>query len=619
MPTSNRKSDQAAGIGPLASAFVQTVSTGPGVYQMLGKQEVLYVGKARNLRRRLAQYARSSDAIHSKTAVMLRYLRRVETILTATEKEALILEASLIKKHRPKYNVILRDDKNYPLIMVSTSEQWPQICVTRRRRKDGNKYYGPYASSSSMRATLKLLYALFPLRRCRTVRPRSRPCLNYQMGRCLAPCAGKVSQEDYLVNVYGALRILEGHTAEVIHELRQKMQSASEKLLFEQAALYRDQIQAIKKTLEYQSVVADHHIDQDVFGLYRKDAAVGLALLFVRGGVLTGAQTFFLPDPIGDDAALLAETILQYYSPQRVPPREVLLPAPIEDEPLVHERLLELRGSAVTLHVPQKGRRMPLMNMARRNAEHIFSEQEKKAKSWQTLAAALQKKLTLTNLPHTIECLDISNLLGKQAVGSLVRYVEGEKKTREFRHYRIKRQDTPDDYAMIQEVLERRFAPGKKTLSYPDMLLIDGGKGQLNVARAILTRYDLIDTIDLVSIAKEKQNEGEKLFKPGRKNPILLAPNAPALLYLMRIRDESHRFGITLHRKLRNANTLSSRLDNLTGIGAKRKKLLLKTFGSIQRLKQASVKELEEVPGIGPRMARSLFAELQEKPEGQQV
>ncbi len=618
MPTSNRKGDVTKGESPLSADFLKTVSTGPGVYQMLGKQEVLYVGKARSLRKRLAQYAHYSGSSHSKTAVMLRRVRRVETILTSTEKEALILEASLIKKHRPKYNVILRDDKNYPLIMVTMAEEWPKIRITRRRMKDGNKYFGPYASSTSMRATLKLLYSLFPLRRCRTVRERPRPCLNYQMGRCLAPCAGKVSHTQYMGNVQDIVRILEGHSTEVVQALQQKMQQASLELQFEKAALYRDQIQALEKTLEYQSVVAAHHIDQDVFGLHRKDAAVGVAILFIRGGIITGAQSFFLPDPIGDDAALLSEIILQYYSPQRIPPREMLLPTHIEDEELIQEHLIELRGSTVSLNVPQKGKRLRLMKMALRNAAQLFSDKEKKAKSWQTLAAELQHKLRLMNTPDTIECLDISNLLGKQAVGSLVRYVEGEKKPGEFRHYRIKRQDTPDDYAMMQEVLQRRFDPEKKQQSHPDLLLIDGGKGQLNVARAVLEHYNLTHRIDLVSIAKEKQDEGEKLFKPGRKNPVLLPANSPVLLYLMRVRDESHRFGITFHRKLRNANTLHSQLDKLVGIGEKRKKLLLKTFGSFKRIKEASIDDLQAVSGIGPQLAQTLFAQLQEDSDGKQ-
>lgn len=595
---------------PLSSDFLATVSTGPGVYQMLGKSEVLYVGKAINLRKRLSQYAHFSGPPHSKTGVMLSHVRRAETILTTTEKEALILEASLIKKHRPRYNVILRDDKNYPLIMVSTSELWPRINITRKRLRDGNRYFGPYAATSAMRSTLKLLYTLFPLRRCKKFRERERACLNFQMGRCLAPCAGKVSHDQYMQSVAAVLQILEGKADDVAADLQKKMKEASKELQFEKAASFRDQLLGLQRTIEHQAVVADHHIDQDIYGFYRQNAAVGLALLFVRAGIITGVQTFFIPDPIGDDRGILTEAMLQFYSQQRIPPREILLPFEIEDKDLVQDHLVDLRGSAVTLHVPQRGKRMQLMQMAASNAEKLFSEQAQKEKSWNTLAANLQKKLHLKNVPQTIECLDISNLQGKQAVGSLVCFTDGEKDTKNFRHYRIRNLDTPDDYAMMEEVLQRRFESSDKRRKLPDMLLLDGGKGQLAKACDVLGQEDLLGSIDLVAIAKEKGEEGEKLFRPGRKNPILLPPNNPALLYLMRIRDESHRFGITFHRKLRNKETLRSRLDDLQGVGEKRRKKLIKHFGSVKRVMAADQNELETVSGIGPDLAHAIFTQL---------
>lgn len=582
------------------------------MYLMLGKNEVLYVGKAINLRKRLAQYAHFSGPPHAKTRVMLSHLRRAETILTTTEKEALILEASLIKKHRPRYNVILRDDKNYPLIMVSTAEEWPRISVTRKRLRDGNRYFGPYASTSAMRSTLKLLYSLFPLRRCKTFRPRERACLNFQMGRCLAPCAGKVSHAEYMQSVAAVLRILEGKADQVATELQQQMEKASTNLCFEKAALYRDQLRGLKRTLEHQAVVAEHHIDQDIYGFFRQDAAVGLALLFVRSGIITGVQTFFIADPIGDDSAVVTEAMLQYYSFQRIPPREILLPFPIEDSELVRDHFIDLRGSTVTLSVPRRGKRMQLMRMAASNAEKLFSEQAKKEKSWNALATTMQKKLHLHNVPETIECLDISNLHGKQAVGSLVCFKNGEKAAKDYRHYRIRGLDTPDDYAMMEEVLQRRFAARKNDRPLPDMLLLDGGKGQLARACDVLAKADLLHAIDLVAIAKEKQEEGEKLFRPGRKNPILLPANSPALLYLMRIRDESHRFGITFHRKLRNKQTLHSRLDELKGVGEKRKKQLIRSFGSVKRVAAAQLEELEAVPGIGPELAQTIYTQLRE-------
>jgi excinuclease ABC subunit C len=619
-PTSSpeKATPDAGATAPLSAEFLATVSHGPGVYQMLGKKQVLYVGKARDLRKRLSQYAHFSGPVHSKTAVMLSHVQRVETILTTTEKEALILEASLIKQHRPRYNVILRDDKNYPLIKVTTREPWPRVVVTRKRLRDGNRYFGPYSSSTAMRATLQLLYAQYPLRRCKTVRERQRPCLNYQMGRCLAPCAGKVTPEDYQRMVRDVLLILEGKVTEVIKELTAKMEQAAADLAFEKAALYRDQIKGLSRTTEHQAIVAEHHLDQDVFGIHRQDASVGIALLFVRGGMITGAQSFFLADPLGEDENLLAQTILQYYSAERQPPRELLLPFVIEDQELISERLAELREGPVSLLAPQRGKRMHLMQMADANAAQIFSERAKKEESWDTLAGALQHKLRIVNRPETIECLDISNLLGKQAVGSLVCFVQGDKAVKQFRHYRIRSQDTPDDYAMMREVLERRMAKGIEQDNLPDMLLLDGGKGQLQVAVDVLSRFDLLQTVDLVAIAKEKAEEGEKLFRPGRKNPILLPAHSPVLLYLMRIRDEAHRFGITFHRKLRGKEQLQSRLDQIEGIGPKRKKQLLQTLGSLKRILEANVTELAEVPGIGPELARHIHQQLhQEKHETQ--
>ncbi len=608
-PTSP-ESETAPAPSPLTAEFLSTVSHGPGVYQMLGKKQVLYVGKARDLRKRLAQYAHYNGPIHSKTAVMLSHVQRVETILTTTEKEALILEASLIKQHRPRYNVILRDDKNYPMIKVTTREPWPRVVVTRKRLRDGNRYFGPYSSTTAMRATLALLYGQFPLRRCKTMRERSRPCLNFQMGRCLAPCAGKVDEAEYQRMVRDVLLILEGKVEEVIRELTAKMEQAAAELAFERAAQFRDQIRGLTKTTEHQTIVAEHHLDQDIFGIHRQDAAVGIALLFVRGGMITGAQNFFLPDPLGEDDSLLAQTILQYYSVERQPPRELLLPFFLEDRELISERLAELREGPVSLLAPQRGKRMQLMQMAETNAAQIFSEKAKKEQSWEALATSLQAKLRLLNRPETIECLDISNLLGKQAVGSLVCFVQGDKEVKLFRHYRIRSQDTPDDYAMMREVLQRRMSKGLEEDRLPDMLLIDGGKGQLQVAVDVLGSFDLLGRIDLVSIAKEKEDEGEKLFKPGRKNPILLPAHSPVLLYLMRIRDESHRFGITFHRKLRGKDQLRSKLDAIEGIGPKRKQLLLQHLGSLKRVTEAGIEALAQVPGIGPELAQQIYQQL---------
>ena len=597
---------------PLSAEFLATVSHGPGVYQMFSRREILYVGKARDLRKRLSQYAHFSGPPHAKTAVMLSHVERVETILTTTEKEALILEASLIKKHRPRYNVILRDDKNYPFLKVSLAETWPRLSVTRTRLKDGNRYFGPYTSSGEMHATLQLLSDQFPLRHCRTLNVRKRPCLNYQMGRCPAPCAGLADLDEYRKRVEEVLAILEGKTGALKQELEAGMLAASEALDFEQAALYRDRLQALTSITERQVVSLSGELDQDVFGLHRQDASVAVALLFVRGGLVTGAQQFFLADPIGDDAAVLAQVLSQYYTIQRQPPRELLLPLAPEDETLLAEYLAELREGPVTLSVAQRGSRMQLMRMAQANAEKLFSEESRKEESWQALATSLRHRLRLSRFPEVVECLDISNLLGKQAVGSLVCFVHGEKETGRFRHYRIRTKDSPDDYAMMREVLERRLSKGKEEGDLPDLLLLDGGKGQLAVALDVAGRLGILGNMDLAGIAKERHGEGEKLFRPGRKDAILLPAHAPALLYLMRVRDEAHRFGITLHRRLRGKDQLTSALDAVPGIGPRRKRQLLAHFGSLRRIRESSAKELQALPGIGVDLAAAIVRTLQE-------
>ena len=593
----------------LSSQFLQNISTGPGVYQMLGKKEILYVGKAVNLRKRISSYRRCLDVAHSKTAVMLTKVERIDTIRTTTEKEALILEASLIKKHRPRYNVILRDDKNYPLIKVTVQEKWPRIVITRRRIRDGSRYFGPYSSTSSMRETLRLLQSIFPLRRCPKVKPRSRPCLNFQLGHCLAPCCREVNAEAYREMVLGVVMVLEGRNRELSRQLKKKMTTAARELRFEDAAAIRDQIRGLELTLERQVIVAGHGRDQDVFGLVRQHASVGIAILFVRSGIVSGAQTFFLAHPLGTERDILTEAIMQYYSTDRQPPPEILLPLQPLNESLLLEHLSELREGSVKVQVPKKGGYMQIMNMARQNATEIFSQQEKKKKAWNALASGLQQSLKLRCEPFLIECIDISNISGTDGVGSVVSYKYGQKNPKGYRHYRV-RSNQPDDYAMMREVLDRRVKRGMEHDDLPDMFLLDGGKGHLNMGIDVLQRNKLDGRIELVAIAKEKREEGEKVYRPQRKNPLSLPRHSPVLLFLMQVRDEAHRFGITRHRSLRNRHILKSELDSLQGVGPARKKLLLKTLGSINKIKKASPGQLSGVPGIGPQLARSIYNQL---------
>ena len=594
----------------LTGSFLSTVSHSPGVYLMKGKSgKIIYVGKARDLRKRLASYAHFHGAEHSKTGVMIAQIHTVETILTSTEKEALILEASLIKKHRPKYNVILRDDKNYPLIKVTVNETWPRVMMTRRKARDKARYFGPYASTGAMWASLKLLHSVFPLRRCKgkEVKKRTRPCLNSQMQKCLAPCVGGVDKDAYAALVKDVLLVLEGRNKELVKKIKVKMDQAACRLDFEKAALFRDQIVALNKTIEKQVVAGSGSAEQDVFGLAWQGESVAVFILTVRNSMVLGQRSFYLAEPVGDKCEILSEILKRYYQETDSIPREIVLPFLPDDSQLLQEWLMDLKKSAVHFRVPQRGDVRRLLEMAVTNAEQVFVSLEKKEKAWTVLADSLMKTLHLRRRPDRIECLDISNLSGKEAVGSLVCFQQGEKAAKLYRHYKIKTVSGPDDYQMMAEVIGRRLKRGVQEDTLPDLFMVDGGRGQLGIAARIVEEFGLTERIDLVGIAKEKKEEGEKLYRPGRKNPIKLARHTQLLLFLMNIRDESHRYGITFHRKLRHKKAFASELDEISGIGPSRKNNLLKALGSVGKIKQASVEELAKVPGIGNDQAQIIY------------
>ena len=585
----------------------------PGVYLMLDKKStVIYVGKAKDLRKRLASYAHDKGAAHSKTTVMLSRVEKVDILITHTEKEALILEASLIKRHRPRYNIILRDDKNYPLIKLTTREEWPRVFMARRRKKDGARYFGPYADVGAMWATLKLIHRFFPLRRCHGDAPpsRSRPCLNHQMGQCLAPCSGLADHDSYARMVESVKMILEGHSRDLAADIDRRMGEAAENLRFEEAATLRDASLALSRTLEKQVVLGEARHDQDVFGLTRQGTAVAVVILYVRDGAISGSRDFFLHDPYGDDPSIINQGISQLYEEDSNFPKEILLPLEIEDETIVAERLSDMAGFTVKLLHPRGGRNKVLLQMAETNAQQVFADREKRQQSWRGLAETLSRKLRLTRSPETIECLDISNTSGQMAVGSLVHFCGGQPDPGRFRHYRIKTVDGPDDYKMMGEVLRRRLRRGLEDDNLPDLFMVDGGRGQLGVAMEVAAELGVSERLDWLGIAKERAEEGEKLYQPGRKNPIMLAKHDPALLYLMRIRDEAHRFGVTFHRRLRGKNSLSSQLMAIPGIGADRQRLLLKHFGSIRALRAATLAEIQEAPGIGGKLAALILANI---------
>jgi excinuclease ABC subunit C len=583
----------------------------PGVYIMLdAKSAVMYVGKAKDLFKRLSSYAHFSGAEYNKTAVMLERVRKVETIITSTEKEALILEASLIKKYKPKYNIILRDDKNYPYIKVTVQEEWPRVFMARRKSRDKARYFGPYASASAMWSTLKLIGSLFPLRNCKgsKLKSRARPCLNRQIGKCLAPCAGNGDRTLYLEHVDRIIMLLEGRNRDLVATLNDQMMTASAALDFEKAATIRDQLSALTRTLEKQVISASHSKDQDVFGFARKDAAVSIVVLFIRNGLINGTRTYFFADPFGEDQMILSQALTQFYNADSSIPKEILLPFEPADVDL-HEEYVNDRASVkVHLKIPLRGDNQKLVIMANANAEQLFNEKEKKKQSWQNLCQSLEKTLRLNRPPHRIECLDISNISGKQAVGSLVCFTQGEPDKNNFRHYKIRTVDGPNDYAMMKEVLERRLGRGIEEDTLPDLFVVDGGKGQLGIALAVAGELGITDKIDWIGIAKERRGEGEKLYKPHRKNPIILPPHNPILLYLMRIRDESHRYGVTFHRNIRNKATLASDLDKIAGIGTEKKRQLLRHMGSLKRIKTATHSELMEVKGIGEELAKEIVS-----------
>jgi len=595
----------------LSPEFLSSVPHSPGVYLMLDKSStVLYVGKAKALAKRLVSYTRLKGPAHSKTAVMLSQVKKVDFLITNTEKEALILEASLIKRHKPKYNVILRDDKSYPLIKVTIQEQWPRLMMSRRKRKDGARYFGPYASSSAMWSTLKLLRRLFPLRQCKgaELKARKRPCLNHQMNRCLAPCAGKIEHHRYMAMVDKVVMFLEGRNKSLRNDLHRAMQEAAERCAFEEAAVVRDQINALNKTLEKQIVVSQTGGDRDVYGFARSGASVSVTLIYVREGIINGTRRFFLKDTYGDDPVILSQVIKQVYDAKVPPPPMILLPFAIDDQQLLQEHLSDLSGRKASLSVARRGDRRHLITMANTNARQLFDEQDKKTASWKMLSESLQKKLRLDGRAETIECVDISNISGTDAVGSLVRFSGGEPDKSGYRHYRITSVRGPDDYAMMAETIRKRFDKSPELTVLPDIFMVDGGKGQLAVAEAIIKELGLENQISLLGIAKERADEGEKIYRPGRKNPIILPGHNPVLLYLMRVRDEAHRFGITFHRSLRKKRSLTSTLDQIPGVGAERKKRLLKSIGSLKKISRASIAELQEVEGIGEELARQIHS-----------
>ena len=601
---------------------LETIPHEPGCYLMKDKRgRVIYIGKAKDLHDRVQNYFQHSGDRRPFVARLPQVLGEIDTIITANEKEALILENTLIKDHQPRFNVRLKDDKNFLSIRIDTDAEWPRAEVVRQQEDDGATYYGPYSSAGAIRRTLNVINKHFQLRTCpdTVLNNRSRPCLQHQIGRCPAPCVLDVDREEYMSHLEGAMMFLEGRGDELTETIRQKMKEASDDLEFELAARYRDQLEAIEKVLERQLAVNSTDVDQDAFGYHREGDRVTLQVVFLRDGRMEGARAFSYSDQEFPDEEVLSSFLNVYYSSGNHIPREVLLPIELPDTQIeaFEELLTEMADRRVYVKYPKRGKKKALVQTATKNAQHSFEAEHSKEERQRDLLQKLQSGLTLRNLPERIECYDISNLQGRQIVGSKVLFVDGEAEKSGYRHYKMREVDAQDDFASMREMLMRRFrkvAEGEEDA--PDLVVIDGGKGQLAQAQTALEDLGL-HGIDLIAMAKARNDEvgfddpevtssPERVFKPNRKNPIILDQNSAEMYLLERLRDEAHRFAINFHRKRRRKETLSSSLDDIEGVGPKTKRDLLKHFGSLDAIKDASIDKLEQVDGVGPSTAETI-------------
>ncbi len=598
--------------------------TQPGVYIMRNAEgQVIYVGKAVNLRQRVRSYFQQSARHDEKTRRLVGDVADLEWIVTGSELEALVLENTLIKRYRPRYNVRLKDDKQYPYIKIHWQEPFPRVTMTRRVLQDGGKYYGPFTSAWAVRETLNALRKVFPYATCdvEQERKRGRACLYYHIGLCAGPCIGAVSQEEYREMIAGLERFLEGDTERVVEDLRRRMFQAADHLQFELAARYRDQIRAAEQIVQRQRVVSGIDRDEDVIAIATDHKEACVQVFVIRRGKLIGRKTFFLDRGEGaPQEEILASFLKQFYDAATYVPSQVLLPHDLDERRIIEEWLRRRRGESVQLRVAGGGQDEELLQLAMDNAKEalrVMMAQWQSDKGRQAEAvSALQEALGLEKPPVRIEGYDISTLQGTNTVGSMVVFVQGTPSKKDYRRFRIRavrRIGEPNDYAAMREMLERRFRraleegpemPGERERNkwrvLPDLIVIDGGKGQLGVALEVLEEFGLRERIPAVGLAKKE----ELVFLPGQEEPLRLPPTSPALRLLVHVRDESHRFAVGYHRKLRGKASVASRLDEIPGIGPRRRRALLKAFGSVDAIKEASVDDLAAVPGMNRSVAK---------------
>ncbi len=625
-PPESNEEPAGAPNAPVRSRLVEQAAalpTDPGVYLFKSERgAVLYVGKAQNLKSRVRQYVSGGDG-RIRIPALVERAASVDVLVTGNVKEALLLENELIKQHRPPFNVRLRDDKQYLALRIDESEPWPRVTMVRRFRKDGAQYFGPYTSSVALKSSLSKLRRLFPLRSCtegtfKDYARRGRPCIEYEMKRCLGPCVGLADPQAYAEQVAGTILFLRGKSRELVENIEREMAEAAAEERFEDAARLRDRIQAVERTIESQQIVTEATLDRDVFAIAREGGEVEVQVLHVREGRVIGARGFPFSNVRIDDDEVMSSFLGQFYGSGEghAPPREVLTSTDFEDEGALVELWRERFDQAVTIRRAQRGAGRRIVEIAERNAALALATRLAARESVDTALQELEERCRLSVRPHRIECYDVSNLQGTLAVASRVCFEDGEPVKKDYRRYRIREAEAGDDYGCMREVLDRRLRRvGTEPL--PDLLMVDGGRGQVGVVMAALEDAGL--EVEVLGISKERDDaspsirvkrggglKAERIFRPGRANPIQLAPSSRGMLLLQRIRDESHRFAIEFQRELRSKVNMTSILEELPGIGPGKRRALLKTLGSLRAVRQASLEELAAVPGLSARDAEAI-------------
>jgi len=597
--------------------IIESIPKLPGIYIMKDhRAEILYIGKAKVLRNRVRSYFQNSRNLHPRTRIFLDKVDDIKFLTTKTEAEALILESNFIKKHQPKYNVLLKDDKHYPYLRLTTQEKFPRLEVVRRVKKDKATYFGPYTMVKEVRETIRLIYKIFPLRQSKDKldgSPMRRPCLNHQMGRCLAPCAGLVSSQGYSEIVQDVSLFLKGKNTTLLKDLKTKMEAASIETRYEEAAVLRDKISAVQTVIDKQKIISTSLEDQDVIAYCSEKDQAMAQVLIIRSGKMLGEKIFKLKSRKEmEEDETLSSFLKQYYADESILPAAVLLPHPIEDADLIASWLSDKKGTCVSIEVPVIGKKRDLIKMAEENASFAMRMESDKGEVGTRSLEELQTALNLKHFPEIIEGFDLSNISGSHAVGSMVVFENALPEKSKYRRYKISTVKGIDDYAMLREVMTRRYSRLlKENVPLPNLILIDGGKGHLNAGHDVLQALNLVDRLDLVCIAKGKFRNNlitDEVYLPQHKKPVLFHENSPSRFLMQRIRDEAHRFAISYHRKLRGKKTLESPLELIPGIGKKRRLMLLKKFGSLENIQKASLEELLILPGITQLLAERILS-----------